>query len=72
VSEYEEEVRDWEHTADRFSKMSLVGWLGFLLEMLCLLGLMVAGLVLLPFVGWFCVWKREPRVNRGGYYDHHG
>jgi amino acid transporter len=43
------------------------------IEFLCLLGLAVAGLLLLPIVGWFCVWGREPRPSRGGYYDHtHG
>ena len=50
--------RDWSH------EMRL------LVEIPCLLALAVVGLLLLPIVGPFCVWKREERSRRGGFYDH--
>lgn len=44
--------------------------LAMLLELLCLMGLAVVGLLLLPFFG--LAWSTGPRDRsaRGGYWDH--
>ena len=42
-----------------------------MVEALCILALCCIGLLLLPFVGPFCVWSEPRRPDRGGFYDHH-